>query len=259
MKKRIITAAVLALALCGCMNSTAKKAMEEAKLSAAAGDYTAALNYGNLSLREGCNNPEFIALVNCLTAYDNAKKALESGDVDSAASELSAASGNDDGTMTAAISELSQSVEERRAEIDEDNTALDSVEERISKGYLATARSDLREIDSSRLTETQKQRFDELEAQSAEPEESKTTPTPRPSSGSENRSYKAYISAEDAEKAVRQEMSIDNDAEFEIIDKGEYYQVNVTQYFTDTDGSTIVDGVACKVDKKTGEIYDQAG
>lgn len=259
MKKRIIIAAVLAVTLSGCMNSTAKKAMEEAKLSAAAGDYTAALNYGNLSLREGCSDPEFIALVNCLTAYDNAKKALESGDVDTAASELSAASGNDDGTMTAAISELSQSVGERRTEIDEDNKALDSAEESISKEYFATARSKLREIDSSRLTETQKQRFDELEAQAAEPEEPETTPTPKPTLNPENRSYKAYISAEDAEKTVRREMSIDEDAEFEIIDKGEYYQVNVTQYFTDTDGSTIVDGVGCKVDKKTGEIYDQAG
>ena len=61
MKKVLIILCVAVLILSGCTSSTVKRLMEETKLAITDGDFAAAQNYGELAIKEGCKDEEFIA------------------------------------------------------------------------------------------------------------------------------------------------------------------------------------------------------
>ena len=239
----LITAALL-ITTTGCVSITGMKSMKEAKNAVINGDYSAALNYADLAIKEGCKDKEFLELVENLKKYQEAEAVLKDRDVDAAEELLNKINDFEGSGMATAIKSLKDDIAE--------------IEDTLKRELYYLSSDDAKELlEEKGLTLKQRQKvkelFDAAEAGKANKKKvtSKPTPTPMPRAGA------AILTEQEAVDIARKAMSQSAaDATVQLIE--DYYLINFTNKI-DTGSEIITDESCCKVDCKTGEVYDQAG
>lgn len=260
MKKIFIFIAAGVLMLTSCTSSVAKRAAEEAKLSIAEGDYMSALNYVELAVKEGYNDKEFLKLVKLVENYRDARSALDEMDPDKAEQIINAADSFEGSGMTFMIDELKKDIVKLREDSAEYEEDIEEIEHDIEKERYYVASDEAEELLKEELTKSQRERVENLknsaEEKKQQKRDSKPTATAKPASN--QLSPKAILTKEEAVEIARKELSAAADAEVTVELKEDYYQISFKSVY-EFDGETIYDEVACKVDARTGMVYDQAG
>ncbi len=253
----LITAALL-ITTTGCVSITGMKSMKEAKNAVINGDYSAALNYADLAIKEGCKDKEFLELVENLKKYQEAEAVLKDRDVDAAEELLNKINDFEGSGMATAIKSLKDDIEDIKEEAEEFEDDIAEIEDTLKRELYYLSSDDAKELlEEKGLTLKQRQKvkelFDAAEAGKANKKKvtSKPTPTPMPRAGA------AILTEQEAVDIARKAMSQSAaDATVQLIE--DYYLINFTNKI-DTGSEIITDESCCKVDCKTGEVYDQAG
>lgn len=164
MKKTKLTALVVSvLLLTSCTSSTAKKAIEEGKLSMAKSDYTAALNYFQLAKNEGSTNGDLDEMMLIIKKYTEAKSAFDALDMDGAREALEAIpEGYKNYSIASDISTLQEELNERSAVMTDIDYQMAGTKKMIADGDYESASANIQELYSKNLTEYQRQQVDEL-------------------------------------------------------------------------------------------------
>ena len=254
MKKIIITVAACSLILTSCTSSVAKKAAEETKLAIADGDYTSALSHAELAIKEGYDKDEFLNLKNLVKCYIDERSALDAMDPDKSEEIIQSAGSYEGSGMSAIVDELKKSISKIKEDAKEYEDDIEDIEQSIEKEYYYSVSSDAEDLLKEDLTKSQRERVEKLyDTAEQKKKEPKATATPQPAT-----SPKAILTEDEAIEIARADLHASSDADVSIELKGDYYQVIFTSRYV-IDGQIEYDGVACKVDAKTGRVYDQAG
>ena len=259
----LITAALL-ITTTGCMSITARKSMKESKNAVINGDYTAALNYADLAIKEGCKDKEFLALIDNVKKYQQAEDLISQRDVDKAEELLDDVEDIEGSGMAMALKSLKESIEDIKEEAKEFEDDIAEIEKDIQSGYYYISSDAAEELlAETLLTLKQRERIQELHdtAEAGKVKKSKSTPkpttAPTPQSYPKGKAYDINFTEQEALNIARKAMSKPNaNATVQFIDT--YYLVNFTEQI-DIGDEIITDECCCKVDCTTGEVYEQAG
>ena len=264
MKKSIFIIAVCVLMLTSCTSSTAKKAVEETKLAIAKGDFTAALNYAELALNEGYKDDEFSELVKLVESYRDARSALDDTDPDKAEEIINNAGSFEGSGMTAAVDELKKDISKLKEDSSEFEEDIAEIEHDIEKERYYVACDEAKELLEKNLTKSQRERAEKLQSTAEEKKKQKysSKATAKPTSTNQPTatplSPKAILTEQEAVEAARKELKPADNAKVKVTFIQDYYQIVFTSTYN-VDGEMIEDEVSCKVDARTGDVYDQAG
>lgn len=256
MKKVVLCGIILAMVLtCGCVNKEAIEQAKKTRETVAMGDYIMALDYGELAITKGYKDDDFMELVENLRNYKNAKIALDGHDVTSARVYVNAIDDPEECGMQNAVVELNVEIAKVEDELKKVEEKVKDINQSFWDGkYLyvineANALAENKYISDEQKTEVLRLR-EQAQAKLEGGIGGGETPPPT-SAGSE-------ISQQQAIDLARKELSMSASATVNVTDGGSYYLVSFTDYIK-SGGETIEDGAACKVDKKTGRMYDHAG
>lgn len=167
MKKLILIVTMVAVLLtqAACTSSTAKKAIEQSKLSMANSDYTAALNYLQLAQSEGSDDDEINEMILILENYIKAKEEFDEINMDGAAEALNAIPDSyKNYTIAEDIESLKHDVETKRAVISDVDQQIASVKEWLAAGDYERASANITELYSKDITNYQRKQIDELKS-----------------------------------------------------------------------------------------------
>lgn len=164
--KRIIATLLIILSLflqSACVSDTAKKALEESKLSMADGNYTAALNYLQLANNEGFNSEEIEDMKLILSNYIKAKEEFDKVNMDGASEALDAIPESyTKYSIASDINSLKEQVSDKRAVMGDIDAQIISVKNWIAYGDYVSASANITELYSKNITEYQRKQVDEL-------------------------------------------------------------------------------------------------
>ena len=258
MKKVLIILCVAVLILSGCTSSTVKRLMEETKLAITDGDFAAAQNYGELAIKEGCKDEEFIALAEILKNYTEAKNRVEAGDIDAAKASLEKIKDTDGSGMTQAVDKLKKEIEEKEKN-NEIYKKIVTVENAFDVGDYNRVLKDAQELlDKEELADEQKSHIESLLGQAMERLDAASEHFGAGVGAADQPGGKAMLTEQEAIDRAKEAMEISPSARVTVTLNGEIYTVNVETDYT-YNGVTNTDEKCCMVDAKTGEIVGLAG
>lgn len=292
MKKSILILLLTSvIAVSGCYGSAVKKTMDATREAIMSGEFDAALNYAKLALDEGCKDENFEKLAAILEKYSEAFDAFEKKDIQTAKQALDSIVDFDGSNMTVSIKSLRENVENLEKYTEVYNSEIDAIAKDFENGYFYISRDDAKDFlseNEKNLNLNQIQRLEDIafKAQQAI-DEKKAEPTPAPTESPivsdmplnpdqpdmesppeenppvqdpSNSSPKAMLTEQEAINIAMAALGV-NKADNPVVSAkliSDYYQISITTFYY-MDGETIEDGVGCKVDALTGEVYDQAG
>ena len=167
MKKMIVLIAMIIVLFTqsSCSSTVAKKAVEQSKLSMANSDYTAALNYLNLAKNEGNNNKEIENLILILENYIKANEEFEKLNMDGATAALDKIPDSyKNYTIASDVEKLKKNVEDKQSVMNDVDTQIASVRQRIADGDYENASAKITELYSKDITNYQRKQIDELKS-----------------------------------------------------------------------------------------------
>ena len=260
-RKFAVIAIICVLLLSGCGNEVVDKAVEETKEAILNGDFEAALNYGEMALKEGCDDDEFILLVDNLENYLDAGEALENDDLDKAKEIFEKIDDFDGSGMGKALGELEKSIDEAVKKNEEYiENRIEEIRGKISKGYYYTASNEAESLLEKDLSDSHRKIAEDLKRQ-AEAGKAKeknggdkidyegVNPT-APTSG--------LLSKQQAIDIAKAAVNPSSDAKITVTRNENVYIVNFETVHFDENG-TFTDGVSCMVDVYSGEVVGLAG
>lgn len=257
MKKIVLCGVILAMVLtCGCVNKEAIEQAKKTRETVAAGDYMQALDYGELAITKGYRDDDFVDLVENLRNYKNAKIALNGHDVTSARVYVNAIDDPEECGMQNAVVELNVEIAKVEDELKKVEEKVKDINQSFWDGkYLYVINEANALAENKYISDEQKTEVLSLREQAQARLEGGGTTSVETSSPT---SVGSEITQKEAIELARKELSMSASATVNVTDGGSYYLVSFTDYIK-SGGETIEDGAACKVDKKTGRMYDHAG
>lgn len=167
MKKVFLTviAIMMSFIFAACTSTTAKKAIEQSKLSMAGADYTAALNYLQLAQQEGGDNEEVKELIAILENYIKANDEFDKINMDGASAALDAIPESyKNYSIANDVDKLKESVSNKRSTMGDVDTQIAAVKKFIASGDYTSADANITELYSKDITNYQRKQIDELKA-----------------------------------------------------------------------------------------------
>jgi len=263
MKKRLLLLVLSSiLLLSGCLNDTAKKLMNETRNAITNGDYEAASTYGELALKEGCKDEEFINLMSILKNFMEAREAVDNMDIDKAEDILGKVNDFDGSGMAVSLKYLKEDIEAIRERTEEYEDDITKLEESISKKLFYTSANKAKSLLDEDLTLSQRNKVQALlnEAESGKKEDkaSSSSSVPQTTTAPTSQSPKAMLNTQEAIDVARKAMSAPANAKITAQLISNYYQINIeTEH--NVNGEIRTSESSCKVNALTGEVYDQFG
>lgn len=161
--KLIILIASTLLLLSSCASSTAKKAIEEGKLSMANSDYTAALNYFQLAKNEGYTDSELDEMILIVEKYTEAESAFNEVDMDGTREALeSIPESYKNYSIASDIDVLHEKLNTKSATMSDIDSQISCTKKMIAEGDYASAAANIKEIYSKDITNYQRTQIDQL-------------------------------------------------------------------------------------------------
>lgn len=258
MKKVLLILCAVVLAFTGCSGSAAKKLMNETRLAITEGDYIAAQNYGELAIKEGCKDEEFLNIVYVLNHYGKAKTQFEEGNIEEAKKTLENI-GDTDGTgMTQAVDSLKKEIEKIETETNKFDSLIENMETALDEGrYTAVLEIAGGVSENEGLAESQKNHIKELVNKANEKmnassgQNSESGPSGHPQG-------KAMLTEQEAIEVAKKYMEISPSSRVSVTLNGYKYNINVETDYT-YNGETNTDEKGCVIDALTGEVEGLAG
>lgn len=165
MKKAKLTALITStiLLMTSCTNITARKAIEEGKLSMADSDYTAALNYFQLAKNEGCTDSELDEIILIIEKYTEAEKAFSGVDMDGTREALETIPKSyKDYSIASDIDVLQEKLKTKSATMSDIDSQISSIKKMIADGNYEDAAANIKELYSKDITNYQRTQIDQL-------------------------------------------------------------------------------------------------
>ncbi|MGN1201893.1 MAG: SH3 domain-containing protein [Eubacterium sp.] len=161
--KLIVLIASTILLLSSCTSSTAKKAIEEGKLSMANSDYTAALNYFQLAKNEGCTDSELDEMILIVEKYTEAEKAFNEIDMDGTREALEAIPESyKNYSIASDIDVLQEQLNTKSAIMSDIDSQISGTKKMIADGDYESAAANIKELYSKDITNYQRTQIDQL-------------------------------------------------------------------------------------------------
>lgn len=272
-KVLILIVAVLLVVLTGCEIDTGTKMMEQTRIAIAEGEYDTAMNYGEIAIKEGCDDEEFLNLMSMLKNYLTAKEAFENSDIDAAENSINKIEDYEGTGMSVSVKSLKKSIEEAKEHVDEYKKDTERIQRMLDQDlYYGASKVAEELLEKEWLTEPQRKtvqeylnkaeegkKKDSAKTSSSKETKTETTTTTQSSSWADNHSPKAVFTQEQAIEIARKATSVSENAKITAtLINDQYYQISIEDPIT-SNGETIIDEKSCTVDYKTGEVGNLAG